>query len=414
MNNVAVNNGSITKSLNKGNSINAGANQPGNRLVAIDILRGLIIVLMALDHTRDFWGAAGFSPTDLSQTSPSWFFTRWVTHLCAPLFVFLTGMSAFLYGQKVRSKRELRNFLLSRGIWLILLEITLVNISWQFGMNLMFIQVIWAIGFSMLVLAILIYLPNHWILILTVPFILLHNLFNDAEMARLFGESNWLWSVLHQRNAFRLFDTQFYLVVTYPLLPWFSVMALGYVVGHLFNKKPIERQRALLLMGVSFSLVFILLRASGGYGDPSIWQNNSDSILSWLSFLNTTKYPASLQFLLMTLGPGLVLLALLDRIERSGRTYRLFRWLKVFGAVPLFFYLLHVPIINISAHIYTYFRYGEAVNFFYGQSVWPEGYTPNLLLVYVAWCILVGLLYYPCKRFGEIKRESESRLLSYL
>jgi uncharacterized membrane protein len=387
---------------------------PRQRLVGIDILRGLIIILMALDHTRDFWGNAGFSPTDLSQSDAAWFFTRWLTHFCAPLFVFLTGISIFLYAQKVACMAKVRNFLISRGLWLILLELTVVNISWQFAYNFVFIQVIWAIGCSMLIMAALIYLPKPWLLVLSLGVIALHNLFNDGQMIQLFGQSSWLWNVLHQQNGFNLFGSNAYVYVSYPLIPWFAVMSLGYLVGHWYAKPAQLRQRYLCLSGISLLLLFMLLRISGLYGDPALFQPNENMSLSLLSLLNTTKYPASLQFLLMTLGPGLLLLAWLDKLSPEGRIYPALHWLKIFGTVPMFFYLIHVPVINLGAHLYTFLRYGEAVNFFYGKSVWPVGYEPSLWLVYVAWISLIALLYYPSKLYSGVKSRSKNPLFSYL
>ncbi len=384
-----------------------------NRLVAIDILRGLIIVLMALDHTRDFWGWAAFDPTDLNQTSASWFFTRWVTHFCAPLFVFLTGVSAILYSQKLESKAQLRNYLLSRGVWLIILEITVVNLSWQFGYNLTFIQVIWAIGWSMIILSALIYLPNRWILAITLPFLLLHNAIDDQAMATFLGNADWLWKLLHIQTWIGFEGTEYGIIVIYPLLPWFSVMVLGYVVGQLFLQPQPQRQKQLLMLGGAMVLAFIALRATGVYGDPSIYQSQDTTLFSLLSFLNTTKYPASLQFLLMTLGPGLILLALLDKIDDQHKIYPALHWLKVFGSVPLFFYLIHLPIINATAHLYTFLTYGEAINFVYGSGA-PEGYQPSLLLTYIAWIAIVAALYYPCKQFAVLKRRSNHPVLSYL
>ncbi|MFT4929816.1 MAG: putative membrane protein [Phenylobacterium sp.] len=388
------------------------------RLVAIDILRGLIIVLMALDHTRDFWGVAGFSPTDLSQTTAPWFFTRWITHICAPLFVFLTGVSAMLYSQKLDSKAQLRNYLLSRGVWLIFLEITVINLSWQVGYTFTFVQVLWAIGWSMVILSGLVYLPKRWILALTLPFLLLHNAIDDQAVTAMLGSTDWLWKFLHLQQWIGFENTEYGIIVIYPLLPWFSVMALGYVVGHLFLNVRVEqqqqRQKTLLLLGGAMVLVFIMLRATGLYGDPIHYETQDNLVLSLLSFLNTTKYPASLQFLLMTLGPGLMLLALLDKVTRDSKIYPLLHGLKIFGSVPLFFYLIHLPIISATAHLYTWIRYGEAVNFYFGISVAPAGYQPSLLLTYIAWITVVASLYYPCKHFALLKRRSNNVMLGYL
>lgn len=384
------------------------------RLVAIDILRGLIIILMALDHTRHFWGVADFNPTDLSETTAPWFFTRWITHFCAPLFVFLTGLSAMLYSQKLDSKAQLRNYLLSRGVWLIFLELTVLNLSWQLGYSFTIVQVIWAIGWSMIILSGLIYLPKRWILIVALSFLLLHNAIDDSAVLAFFGSADWVWKLLHMSTTIKFEGTHYFIAASYPLLSWFPVMALGYVAGQLFVQQQKPRQKTLLIIGCTMVVTFIVLRATGIYGDPSAFKPQDTLLFSLLSFLNTTKYPASLQFLLMTLGPGLILLAMLDKVTNDSKIYPALHWLKVLGSVPLFFYLIHVPVINATAQLYTLLRYGEAVNFFDGISVAPAGYEPNLLLNYVAWVGIVALLYYPCKRYGLLKRRSNNLVLSYL
>lgn len=388
--------------------------QTSSRLLGIDILRGLIIVLMALDHTRDFWGAAGFNPTDLTKTDGFYFFTRWVTHFCAPLFVFLTGVSAFLYGQKIQNKSQLRNYLLSRGVWMIVLELTVVNLSWQFGYGFAFVQVIWAIGWSMIILAGLIYIPSRWILLITVPFLLGHNLLNDAAMVEAFGQYKWLYQVFHTQAWIPITAVQSGIYVTYPILPWFSVMALGYVMGQWYIVDAQVRQKQLMQSGLLMIVGFIVLRATGIYGDPNVFEAQDSLTMSIVAFFNTTKYPASLQFLLMTIGPGLVLLSLIDNVTEQSSSYKWMGWLRTFGAVPLFFYVIHVPLINISAHLYTYLVYGKAVNFFYGKNVYPQGYEPNLLLAYAAWIVIVVALYIPCKYYGRLKRRSKNVVLSYL
>lgn len=266
----------------------------------------------------------------------------------------------------------------------------------------------------MVILSGLIYLPKRWILAVTLPFLLLHNAIDDAVLSALFGQVDWLWKIFHLSSWIGFNDTNYGIIVVYPLLPWFSVMALGYVLGELFLKPQPQRQKTLLLLGSTMVLAFIALRATGIYGDPSAYQGQDTVLFSILSFINTTKYPASLQFILMTIGPGLMLLALLDKVSVEGKIYPAVHWLKVLGSVPLFFYLIHVPVINLTAHLYTFLRYGEAVNFFGGMRVAPQGYEPSLLLAYTAWITIIALLYYPCKQFGLLKRRSNSVILSYL
>jgi uncharacterized membrane protein len=388
------------------------------RLLAIDLLRGLIIVLMALDHTRGFWGSTSFNPTDLAYTTPAWFFTRWITHFCAPLFIVLTGVSAYLYGEKVQSRAALQRYLCSRGIWLIFLEISVINLSWQFAYPSVFLQVIWVIGCSMLMLALLIYLPRTWLLLFSLTCIGLHNLLDDTNINQLLGNQHWIWNVLHQKGHIPLAEHGFFIGVTYPMLPWFAVMALGYCLGALYNLAAVRRQQRLLWLGAACIGLFALLRANAGYGDPTIWQadaaTNASAINNLLAFLNTTKYPPSLQYLCMTLGPGLLLLAAFERVSITHRFASIFRGLYVFGSVPLFFYLIHISFLNLCAHLYAYLRYDQWTNFVYGYSTWPAGYAPDLVLVYAAWFGALLLLYWPCKWYGRMKRQSKWPVFAYL
>ena len=395
-------------------------NEIKSRLKSIDILRGVIIVLMALDHTRDFWGPTRFDPTDLANTDIGWFFTRWITHYCAPLFVFLSGISAFLYGQKINSKSELRNFLLSRGLWLVFVEIVIINFSWQFAYQFIVFQVIWAIGISMIILAGLIYLPQKWILGISLVVIGLHNALDDKIIASAMGSVDWFWALLHHQKWISLDSSGFGLFIGYPLIPWFAVMAFGYAVGTLYFKPQAERQKIFLIIGSALIVLFVLLRTIIGYGDPTSWSADPEHSRYILAVLNTTKYPPSLQYLCMTLGPCFILLAMLENIKEDSTHFFVYRWFLNFGKVPMFFYILHVPLINGAAHVYTYFRYDQAVNFILGRpSSWPDGYEPNLMLVYIAWICTLILLYFPCKKFGEYKWENRNNpqrkaWLSYL
>lgn len=385
-----------------------------NRLLSIDILRGIIIILMALDHTRDFFGAASFSPTDLSQTDAAWFFTRWITHFCAPLFILLTGISAFLYLQKCQSKSQLRNFLLSRGVWMLVVEVVIINISWQFDYNFTFVQVIWVIGWSMILLAGLIYLSDRWILAISLTMVLLHNLLNDSAILTAMGGYDWIWRLLHQPSGFQLFDGGWFVYVSYALIPWPGVIGLGYVMGRWFLLSADERTKLLLHSGIACCVAFVVLRIVGWYGDPTVWSEVEHFGHQLLAFFKTAKYPPSLQFLLMTIGPGLLVLAWLDRINQHSASYAIWRYAHVFGAVPMFFYLLHVPVINAASQFYSYLVYGKAVLFFYGPSVYPENYQPSLLLTYFAWVVLLIVLYFPCKYYGSVKKASKNPVFSYI
>ncbi|MBD1581151.1 DUF1624 domain-containing protein [Pseudoalteromonas sp. S16_S37] len=387
---------------------------PLSRVSSIDILRGLIIILMALDHTRAYWGVTPFSPTDIELSHWTWFFTRWITHFCAPLFVFLTGVSAFLYGQKVQDKTQLRNFLFTRGLWLVLLEILVITPSWQGSYNTVVWQVIWVIGWSMIILSVLIYLKPKWILALCVPVLLLHNALNDADILMQLSQFDWLWHVLHTQGAIEFNNSNYSIYVAYPLIPWFSFMALGYVIGQTYLWSPQKRITYLTNLGLGFVVMFVLLRATGSYGDPSEFDGQYQGINALMSFLNTHKYPPSLQYLLMTLGPGLILLAQLEKLTVTHPLYLRIAWLKTFGAVPLFFYVIHVPIINGLALIYTWAKYGQPINMFFESFKLPSSYEPSLVLTFTVWILLLAALYLPCKQYAALKRQSNNMILSYL
>ncbi|WP_330926094.1 DUF1624 domain-containing protein [Candidatus Sororendozoicomonas aggregata] len=385
------------------------------RLESIDILRGLIIVVMALDHTREYWAVTGFDLTDLHQTTATWFMMRWVSHFCAPLFVFLTGVSAFLYGQKAPSRGQLQKFMLTRGIWLIFLELVVVNLSRQFGYQYIFLHIIWAIGISLILLALMLYLPLWGILLVNVPFILFHNAFNDQSMLALFGGADWLWKIFHVNGVFLLKGTKFPIHVDFPLVPIFSVLALGYCAGHLYLQPARLRQRCFIWGGLIMIVIYLFLRLTNLYGDPILFDGSQHWLLS---LLDTTKYPLSLQFLLMTIGPGLIVLALLEKVNLAQNRYLPLRWLHVFGSVPLFFFILHVPVINAAAQLYTYLVYGRAINFFTElPGVFPSGYEASMMLAFFVWVSLLLVMYLPCKYYGHIKRHSNikwRRALSYL
>ena len=335
--------------------------------------------------------------------------------------MFLTGVSAFLYYQKTQSLSQLRYFLISRGVWLLFVEIVLINLSWQFGYGFTFVQVIWVLGWSMIILAGLSYLSYRWILVLCLPVILLHNGINDDAIMNYLGDYGMWWMLLHKTGGFEFFNTGWFVYISYALLPWPAVMGVGFVVGQWFvnegedgQDKSAERVKKLLYWGLVCCGLFVLLRFAGWYGDPSVWSSVEHFGHPILSFFNTEKYPPSLQFLLMTIGPGLILLALLDGVTEQSKGYMWLKPLKVLGSVPMFFYLIHVPVINACSQIYSYLVYGKAVLFFYGPNVFPEGYQPSLLLTYIAWIALLIVLYIPCVYYAKLKRRSSHPLLSYI
>ena len=385
------------------------------RLDSVDLLRGCIMIFMALDHVRDLFhdDSMRIDPTDMAHTYPALFFTRWITHFCAPLFVFLAGTGAFLSLGRGRSKPELSYFLVTRGLWLIVLEYTLVPFGWTFGFAPNFLggQVIWAIGCSMLVLAALIYLPRWALITFAVVTIVGHNLL-DGIKPETFGSFAWLWIVLHVQRGFEFHGFHFFSV--YPLIPWIGVMAAGYAFGGILKKDRAERRRSLVSLGASLCLAFVLLRALNVYGDPHPWRTQRDGIYTLLSFLNCTKYPPSLLYLLMTIGPGVLAIWLFDR-DRS----KFAQPLIVFGRVPLFYYLLHVPLAHLLAIAFAYVKYGYAGFIVHGppwfqeNPHFPAEYGYNLAATYAIWLLVIALLYPLCRWFADFKQRRREAWLSY-
>ncbi|MCP4606197.1 MAG: DUF1624 domain-containing protein [Proteobacteria bacterium] len=380
------------------------------RINSVDLLRGIVIIVMALDHVRHFFGKVPYNPLSIPDTSVELFLTRWITHFCAPVFVFLAGTSAWLHQTNTDcSKRELSRFLLTRGLWLIFLELTVVSLSWKFTWRLHILQVIWAIGWSMIALSLLVHLRLWIIAGIGLVMIAGHNLldsFNGTE----FGDFTLLWSVFHERYATQIIPGT-KLIVLYPLVPWIGVMALGYSFAHLFRFSEQKRNRLSVYFGLSAILLFIILRLINIYGDPQPWQvSNRGVIYTLLSFVNTSKYPPSLLFLLMTLGPALLIVPLLENTRGI-----LTDVLKVFGRVPLFFYLIHLPVIHLLAIGWSYAVYGRLAGWLsFEPSAWPEEYELNLWLIYGVWILVLALHYPLCRWFAKVKREQKSRLLSYL
>ena len=391
----------------------AGGEAAATRLDAVDLLRGLVMVIMALDHTRDFFHNAAllYPPEDLTRTTPALFFTRWITHFCAPVFVFLAGTGAFLSVSRGKTKKQLSWFLITRGLWLIVLELTLVRLGWfpLAGLSFFALQVIWVLGVSMIVLAGLIYLPLRLIAAIGVLMIATHNLLDRFTTER-FGALGWLWRLLHESEPWQPVSGVFVIVV-YPLIPWIGVMAAGYAFGQLLLLERTRRRKVLLALGLSLTLAFIILRATNLYGDPRAWSSQSSLVYTLLSFLKTEKYPPSLLFLLMTLGPAIALLPLFERARGA-----LARFFITFGRVPLFFYLLHVPLIHLIALISDFALYRRPVFdiAFATQSPPPAGYGYPLAVVYLIWIGVVLALYPLCRWFAGVKRRRRAAWLSYL
>ena len=379
------------------------------RLYSVDILRGIAMILMALDHTRDYFHFVRFDPLDLSQTTPLLFITRWVTHHCAPVFVFLAGTGAFLSLGRGNTKSDLARFLVSRGFWLIFLELTVVRLAWYFNFNYadMVGQVIWAIGWSMIFLAGLIYLPRTVIAIIAFGMIGLHN-FLDGVSKEAFGSLAWLWQIFHERGVIQIGDEVVFRAV-YPLIPWIGVMAAGYLFGSIFNKPEQERNKLLYILGSTLIIGFIIIRAINIYGDPHPWTVQDTFVKTVLSFIDTHKYPPSLLYLMMTLGPAILVMPWLEKWRgRFGEFFRLF------GRVPLFYYVLHLYLIHSLALIAAWWTMDDYSFMFNLFKFIPEGYGFSLPVVYLVWLSVIAILYLPCLWFAELKKRRKDVWLSYL
>lgn len=389
----------------------ASIRAPG-RVNSIDIIRGVVMVLMAIDHVRVYSGLPPGGPT------PGIFFTRWVTHFCAPAFVFLAGTSAWLYGQH-RDRASLSRFLVTRGLWLVLLELTVIRVLWTFNLDFahyMLAGVIWMLGWSMVVLAVLVWLPLPAIIAFGAVLVAGHNLLDGTAAAiNAASETNppsWLWRILYGGGVVQLGEGGPPLAVLFVLVPWVGVMALGYGLGPVLRWDAGRRRRFCLVAGGTAVALFLLLRGFNLYGDPRPWAAGRMPAL--LAFLNTTKYPGSLLFLLMTLGPTLLAIPLLERVRGT-----LADIIGVFGRVPMFYYLLHIPLIHLLALGVSRLREG-AVNpwLFDNHPMFvppaPEGYTWSLGLLYLVWLAAVVILYFPCRWYADYKQRVKVGWVSYL
>jgi len=392
--------------------------QPAARRVAsVDLLRGLVIVIMAIDHTRDFvhWAAMNFQPEDLARTTVPIFFTRWITHFCAPVFMFCAGLGAWFRLDRGGTVRDLSRFLWTRGLWLIFLELTVVRLGFFFNVkyDVVLLLVFWALGLSMIALAGLVRLPYRAILGISVALIVVHNAF-DGVRAQSLGSLGWLWNVLHQPGL--LTPGPPAIMLAYPIVPWIGVMALGFCAGRLYSLPDDKRRATLMRIGVVTTLAFVVVRGVNVYGDPRPWAGQSSLAMTVVSFLNCTKYPPSLSFLLMTLGPAMIFLSLVDRARP-----RAWNPLVVFGRAPLLFFVVHLPLIRALAIALTAARYGMAPfvstpppTLGTARNVFPADYGWDLWVVYAVWLLVVALMYPLCRWFVDLRQRSRARWLSYL
>ena len=366
---------------------------PPSRIASIDLIRGAVMVLMAIDHVRVYSGLPAGGPT------AGIFFTRWVTHFVAPAFIFLAGTSAFFYGRK---HKDLSRFLFIRGGWLVLLELTVIRIAWTFNFDFshyLLAGVIWVIGWCMILMAALVRLRPRTVGIIGVAIIALHNLVMPWLSSHIpLGE---LWKILYI-GFFEGPVAGTPLIVLYSIIPWIGVMAAGYAFGTALVMEPARRNRVCLRLGLGATALFLVLRGSNIYGDPRPWSSTTP-MPALLSFLNTTKYPASLSFLLMTLGPTIALMPLLDRARG-----RIANWLTLFGRVPFFYYLLHIPLIHALALVVSVIRLGAVSPWLFTNHPManppaPEGYTWSLGLLYLVWASAIVMLYFPCRWYADLK-----------
>ncbi len=347
---------------------------------SVDAVRGLVMIIMALDHVRDFFhaGATSFSPEDLTRTTTALFLTRWITHICAPVFMLTAGLGAFYWLQRGHSKPELTEFLVKRGLWLVLLEVTYLHF------DPFLLTVLWALGWSMVALGILAYLPFRMLAGFSIAVIALHNLLDSVP------STGWLWTILHRPGV--IYRGPPMIRVAYPLVPWIAVMAAGFCFGRIMQLDPPVRRRWLVCLGSTLTLAFIAIRAINAYGDPAPWSADIPGTVV-LSFLKCTKYPPSLDFLLMTLGPAMLLLAWFERLQFAPTNP-----LMVFGRVPLFYFLAHFLLAHVVAVAL--------------QHLGGHGYS--LGAVYLFWIGVVAVLYPVCLWYGRLKKRRKDWWLSYL
>jgi len=386
------------------------------RVQSIDVLRGIVMIIMALDHVRDFFHNDAFQhdPLNPATTTPILYFTRWITHFCAPTFVFLAGVSAWLSGKR-RTRAQLSGFLIKRGVWLIFIEAVIISLALTFNplYNAIIFQVIWAIGISMVLLGLIVRLP--WKVIFTIGILIVacHNLLDYPEAAR-HHQVNFFWDLVHDGR----FDIYTYapghsLIIAYAFLPWTGIMIMGYCAGKLFEPAmdAIKRQKILLTLGFGLIVLFIILRWINAYGDPDPWSVQRNGVATFLSFMNVHKYPPSLMYACITLGPSLIALALLEKVQNGFTTF-----VQVYGRVPFFYYVIHFYLIH-TLTVIAFFLSGYGKNDIVGQTPFlfrPLTFGYDLWFVYIIWMVVVLLLYPVCKWYNKYKSVHYQWWLSYL
>jgi uncharacterized membrane protein len=400
----------VSSTATTAGSAGRAAPAPRVRIESVDVVRGVIMIIMALDHTRDFFGIPGQNPTDLSTASAALFFTRWITNVCAPVFFLLTGTGAYLSLRRI-SPRELSRFLFARGVWLIFLEIVVLRcFSYQFNFDyrVTFLIVLWTLGWAMITLSVLVRFPAIVATVFGVVLIAGHNLLDSVR------STNPIWVILHS-PGFVLNTPRHVVFAVYPLIPWVGVTAVGFALGQLYAWDADRRRTFLLRLGFALTAAYVVLRYINVYGDPNRWSTQKTALYTVLSFLNVIKYPPSLLFLLMTLGPALIFLRAVD-----GGTPRALRPALVIGKVPMFYYVLHFTLIHLFAVATCYARYGTAHWMFESPDLAhypvtpPPGWGYSLPVDYLVWVLVVLTMYPLCRWFAALRQRRSDPWLSYL
>ena len=394
--------------------------QLNKRIESIDILRGIVMVIMAIDHTRDFFHFQAFSddPMNLATTTPFLYFTRWITNFCAPVFVLLSGTSIYLQSLR-KSKKELSIFLIKRGLWLIFIEFIIISFSWSFdpSYNFIYLQVIWAIGISMVLLGFAIHLPYKIILSLGLLIFFGHNLLDIPETAADFKAGFW-WDILHHaRWADYAITPNHHVIIIYPFVAWTGVMMLGYCAGIFFTPKfsVAQRQKIFTQLGIALILLFVALRVINIYGDPIAWTTQKNNLYTFLSFMKVHKYPPSLLYLCITIGPALLLLAFLENIKNKFTQVMI-----VFGRTAFFYYIVHFYLLHILLGVVYYIQGNTTAQAIASMKNLPflfciPGKGFGLAGVYLVWAIAIIALYPLCKWYDKYKtNHKEKWWLSYL
>jgi uncharacterized membrane protein len=385
------------------------------RIESVDMLRGLLMILMALDHTREYFSRYLINPVDPLHSWPALFATRWVTHLCAPGFVALAGTSVYLQRQRGKSSRQLADQLVTRGLWLIYLEFTVISFAWSFT-RAPFLQIIWAIGVSMVGLSALMRLPTAAIGAIGATIVLFHNLLDPISASR-FGAFANVWKLIDQ-PGFLFYHDKAFALAPYPALPWFGIICLGYAFGALVATPAARRSRITLRLASYLFTAFVLLRFVHGYGDPFPFVHLATPQQTAMSFFDLQKYPPSLQFVLATFSVLLLLFYLFDAIATRNLLPYVRTFFQTYGRVPFFFYVLHIYLIHATALVWTAINHGDWRYWTTDDLIWKHlglihwGFA--LPGVYAIWLAFVLVLYFPCDWFGRLKARRQDWWLSYL